>query len=393
MTPQLRFPEFSGEWRVKKLGDVVKLRKKKFDPQKSTESRKDIELDNLSSETGQIIDFVDSKTQKSIKSVFQKNDILYGKLRPYLKKFAKAPWDGVSSSEIWAMYSSELDSNLLLQLVQTKTFNDSVNIQSGSKMPRADWGLVSDTEYAIPQKPEQEKIAEFLTAVDSRIAAGERKLASLTQYKKAVMQQIFSQQIRFKDENGNPYPEWQEKRLGGITDFVNGYTFLSSTYVDGGKYKVITIANVQQGALSADGANRVSSLPSSIQPSQILGLGDILISMTGNVGRVCLVNEENCLLNQRVGKIVPKNVDKDYLYHYLNNPHFVARMVSSGQGGAQDNLSSRDIKNYILSIPCVEEQQKIATFLTTLDARITAETTRLASAKEWKKGLLQRMFV
>ncbi len=392
MTPQLRFPEFTDEWQVKKLGNVVKLRKKKFDPQKSSESRKDIELDNLASETGGVLGYVDSRTQMSIKNVFQKSDVLYGKLRPYLKKFAKAPWDGVSSSEIWAMYSDDINSNYLLQLVQTKAFNDSVNIQSGSKMPRADWGLVSDTEYNLPSKPEQEKIADFLTAVDERIAVGEKKLELLETYKRGVMQKIFSQQIRFKDENGSSYPDWDEKKLSDVLKERNTQTPIS------GEYPLMAFVAYKGVAPKGDRYNReflVSDAKS--KKYKQTQLGDFIYSSnnleTGSIGL-------NLYGSASISPVYSIFEAKDGYSHqflgaYLTRKKFIYQMVRYRQGVVygQWRIHESEFLKIEEKFPCTGEQQKIADFLTTLDDKITAEKSKLTAAREFKKALLQRMFV
>ena len=375
MTPQLRFPEFTDAWQVKRFGDVVKLRKNKFDPQKSIESRKDVELDNLATETGGILGYIDSRTQMSIKNVFQKDDILYGKLRPYLKKFAKAPWGGVSSSEIWAMYSDEIYSDYLLHLIQTKTFNDSVNIQSGSKMPRADWGLVSDTEYDMPSKPEQEKIADFLTAVDERIRLGEQKLAKLEQYKRGVMQKIFSQQVRFKDDNGNPYPDWEEKKLGEVSKIKTGDSDVQDAVADGEYPFFIRSKEVKRS-------------------NKYIYDGEaILIPGEGGIGEIFHYINGKFNYHQRVYKISDfdaKTHGKYVLYFIHQN--FARQANKHSVKATVDSLRLPTFTDFSVSLPCKKEQQKIATFLTTLDDKITAEKSKLTAAKQFKKALLQRMF-
>ncbi len=392
MNPKLRFPQFTYEWQAKSFGEVAKLRKNKFDPQKSAESAKDVELDNLESETGRILGFVDSKTQKSIKNVFLKDDILYGKLRPYLKKFAKAPWNGVSSSEIWAMYSDVLISDLLLQLVQTKTFSDSVNIQSGSKMPRADWNIVKETKCLVPLKPEQEKIAEFLTAADERIAVGEKKLELLETYKRGVMQKIFSQQVRFKDDNGNPYPDWEEKKLSDVLKERNTQTPIS------GEYPLMAFVAYKGVAPKGDRYNReflVSDAKS--KKYKQTQLGDFIYSSnnleTGSIGL-------NLYGSASISPVYSIFETKDGYSHqflgaYLTRKKFIYQMVRYRQGVVygQWRIHESEFLKIEEKFPCTGEQQKIATFLTALDDKIKAEQARLTAAKQWKKGLLQRMFV
>lgn len=243
----------------------------------------------------------------------------------------------------------------------------------------------------IPPMNEQERIVGVIETWDEYLEKIEKLIDLKKMFKKGLMQQIFSQKLRFKDENGQNYPEWQTKKLGEISEFVNGYTFLSGFYVENGKYKVVTIANVQQGKLSTDKINRIDELPSNIQEGQILKTGDLLVSMTGNVGRICLVDEEMCLLNQRVGKLIAKNIDANYLYQSINNKQFINVMVSNGQGGAQDNLSSKDIKSYKIKIPNFEEQQKIADLLSNADNQIKKLELKKQKIELQRKFLIKNL--
>lgn len=279
---------------------------------------------------------------------------------------------------------------------QTLRFNyqkwvTTISTRSGQPGINADeYGKFS---FLVPVIEEQQKITDFLTAVDDKIMSIDKKIKLLKKYKRSVMQKILTQKTRFRNEGGNYYPEWEEKRMSDFSKFVNGYTFLSSTYVEDGDYKIITIANVQQGRLDTDKANCISALPTNIQNEQVLQRGDLLISMTGNVGRVCLVNQDDCLLNQRVGKIVAQDINPNFLYILLNRDSFMSHMIARGQGGAQDNLSSKDIMGYKLDLPSEPEQQRIAKFLTAIDDKIKAEEEKLIAAKEFKSALFQRMFV
>ncbi len=187
--------------------------------------------------------------------------------------------------------------------------------------------------------------------------------------------------------------EWEVKPIGKIATLRNGFAFKSSTYSDNGRYKIITIGNVQAGALFAEDAKTISELPSDIQLHQQLQVGDILISMTGNVGRICRVDIEDCLLNQRVGKFEIHGADIEFFYHILNKDSFRDAMQSRAAGGAQGNLSSSAIEEFTLSIPKQDaEQQKIADCLSSLDELISLEAQRLDALKAHKKGMMQRLF-
>lgn len=248
-------------------------------------------------------------------------------------------------------------------------------------------------KFNIPSLPEQQKIAGFLSAVDEKLQHLNRKKELLQQYKKGVMQKLFSQELRFKRADGTDYPDWEEGTIGDYSKFFNGYIFKSNTYCDEGAYRIITISNVQNGRMTLEQSNRVMDMPKDIRPFQKLNVGDILISMTGNVGRVCKVVEENCLLNQRVGKLVPQDIDVEFFYQTLLQEKFLSDMVAVAQGGAQDNLSMKDIMSFQITVPSINEQQKIADFLSSLDEKIDAVSAQIELTQQFKKGLLQEMFV
>ena len=187
--------------------------------------------------------------------------------------------------------------------------------------------------------------------------------------------------------------EWEQKPLTDVASLKNGYAFKSNDYVDVGPYQIITIANVQSGSLVIESTNKISALPSDIQQHQVLCLGDILISMTGNVGRVCRVTTEGLLLNQRVGKLIPDKISQEFFYQSLQRDQFRNTMQLKAAGGAQGNLSASDIAEYGFSLPLDQrEQQKIADCLFSLDELITAETQKLDALKTHKKGLMQQLF-
>ena len=151
-------------WKHKAFGDVVKLSKNKYDPQKSDKCFPCVELEHLTQETGQIVGSTPASTLGSIKNQFNSGDVIFGKLRPYLKKYAMPNFDGVCSSEIWVFApTKEIINPYLYQFVQTNTFITEANKSAGSKMPRADWEVVSEMQLPLPPLTEQRKIAKILS--------------------------------------------------------------------------------------------------------------------------------------------------------------------------------------------------------------------------------------
>jgi type I restriction enzyme S subunit len=192
---QLRFKDVDGldftDWKYSNIGELINEKSKKYNPDKHNEKLNCIELEHLSQETGELLGYVDGANQKSIKNKFNKGDVLFGKLRPYLKKFLKAPFDGVCSTEIWVLKGKKVTNDFLYQFIQTEQFLTLTNISSGSKMPRADWGIVSSAIVQYPSIPEQTKIANFLTALDDKISYNQTQLSALKQYKQGLLQQLF----------------------------------------------------------------------------------------------------------------------------------------------------------------------------------------------------------
>ena len=179
-----------GEWASEKISKVFTNKSKSFNPLLN-ESLPCIELEHLSQNTGQILGTVNSSDQQSTKNLFEPNSVLYGKLRPYLRKFAKPQFKGVCSSEIWVLTGLKISNDYLFQFVQSEQFTELTNIQSGSKMPRADWNVIADSEIEFPCLEEQTKIANFLSSIDQKIEVVAQQIEQAKTWKKGLLQQMF----------------------------------------------------------------------------------------------------------------------------------------------------------------------------------------------------------
>lgn len=228
---------------------------------------------------------------------------------------------------------------------------------------------------------EQQKIAEILDCATRQVELQEQLVDKLKVQKKALMQKLLT-----------PRPDWQKLKLKNIINFYNGYSFKSETYVKNGAFYVITISNVKDdGFILQEDTSTIEKIPTDIRDYQILRKGDILISMTGNVGRVCKVECDNCLLNQRVGKIeVKKEFDKNFIFYSLQSYSFVEKMKLLAQGAAQDNMSVKDINNYIIYLPRNKEiQSNISNVLSNIDKQIELEQKLLKKYKLRQKTMMQ----
>ena len=158
---RLRFTKPNGtafpDWVEKPFAEIASRARSIFDPTRSDDRPTLVELENIESMTGKIIGESNLVGQVSLKTEFRAGEILFGKLRPYLRKFARPYFDGVCSSEIWVLRGTKTSNAFLYYLVQSSRFNRLANISSGSKMPRSDWATIADSGFELPHPDEQKK--------------------------------------------------------------------------------------------------------------------------------------------------------------------------------------------------------------------------------------------
>ena len=184
--------------------------------------------------------------------------------------------------------------------------------------------------------------------------------------------------------------------LSDIATLKNGYAFQSSKYNALGKWKIITIANVSgERYINDKDCNRIINLPNDIQDHQVLKEGDVLIYLTGNVGRVSLCNVGSYLLNQRVGLLqVAKNVEQEFLYQVLSSHNFENSMIACSQGTAQMNIGKGDVESYVLPYSSnANNIHLVAKILHLYDERIVNELRKLTLLTMQKQYLLVNMFI
>lgn len=185
---------FSGEWRRQPFSDLVSLVKTKFDPKANADDvRECIELEHIAQVSSSLYGSTNTSDAVSTKTAFEKGDVLFGKLRPYLRKYWKADRQGVCSTEIWVFRAkAKVTANYIFQVVQLDSFIEVANKSSGTHMPRADWNVVKDFLIPTPPLDEQQKISTVLTAADQEITTLQQQLDHLKQEKKALMQQLLT---------------------------------------------------------------------------------------------------------------------------------------------------------------------------------------------------------
>lgn len=244
---------------------------------------------------------------------------------------------------------------------------------------------LQNLSFFQPTEKEQAKIAGFLITIDKKISQLNEQHQLMIQYKKGVMQKIFNQEIRFKDDNGKEFGEWEERILEDVSIIIMGSSPKSENYNELGIGLPLLQGN-------ADIKNR-KSCPRNFttEITKECDVGDILMSVRAPVGYVAKAMHDACIGRGIAAIRVKENNNQEFLYQYLIYMEDIWGKFS--QGSTFDSVNSEQIKNLSLFIPCLQEQTKIADFLTKLDDKIEKVALQLEQVKMWKKGLLQQMFV
>jgi len=198
LTGKQRLPGFSGEWEVKRFGDIATPRKDRLDPRKAGAQEFCIELEHIEQGAGRLLGSASTGDQSSLKSIFQAGDVLFGKLRAYLRKYWLADREGVCSTEIWALMAHRrlVTPEFLFQLVTADQFIEAASTAYGTHMPRSDWNVVKNYEVVTPELDEQTAIAAVLSDMDAELAALEARREKTRALKQGMMQELLTGRIR-----------------------------------------------------------------------------------------------------------------------------------------------------------------------------------------------------
>jgi len=265
--------------------------------------------------------------------------------------------------------------------------------QVGSGREGLNFQEIRKFKLFIPSFKEQTKIANFLSAVDDKIAELTQKIALLKRYKKGAMQQIFSQQLRFKDDNGQDFPEWEEKTLGEISNIYDG-THMTPDYQKSGIpfYSVehITSNNFANTKFIAQEVFERENKRVKLEK------GDLLMTKIGDIGTVKYIDWDVEASFYVSLALIKQSEKANFLYvsHYIRTGAFQRELHNRTIHVAfPKKINLGEIGNCIVKLPCEKEQTKIANFLSALDEQINTSQQQLDSSKQYKQSLLQQMFI
>ncbi|MCB4782524.1 MAG: restriction endonuclease subunit S [Sulfurovum sp.] len=367
-------------WRKIELSDVFEISKNKFNPKTTNKNEKCIELEHISQGTGKLLGYTNSSEQQSIKNIFKKNQVLFGKLRPYLKKYWKADFEGVCSTEIWVLDGKSITNDFLFQFIQTEKFNQVANVSSGSKMPRADWKYMAEIPFNIPPLKEQQKIAQILSTWDDAISKQEELIVAKERLKKGLMQRwIISDQ-------------WEMIKLDEILyehkNKSNGKEEVYSVSVHKGLVNQIKHLGRSYSAKDTSNYNLVS-------PHDIVYTKSPTGDFPYGIIKENKTNKE-VIVSPLYGVFSPKNkyvacILDAYFISYIRTNNYLRPLIQKGAKNTMSISNSTFLSRSIKFPKTEQEQQKIAQILTTADKEIELLKSELTAFKEQKRGLMQRL--
>lgn len=394
--------EIPVEWEVKKFGSVAKVRSEKFDPLQN-ENKIYVGLEHIESSTGRLLGIANSNEATSMKSVFKKDDILFGKLRPYLKKYWFANFDGVCATEILPIVANKCFNKFCFYLIQQDKFINYLTSKSfGTKMPRISWKEMSEYLFPIPPLKEQQKIAEILYTVDELIKQTDALIERSKELKKGLMQRLLTKGIGHtefkKTEVGEIPVEWEVKSLKNLGKTYTGLT--GKTKGDFGTGKpYITYKNIFNNYKVDSNFLEYVNVSDNENQNKVK-YGDIFFTMSSEtpdevgMSSVLLDNVEELYLNSfcigyRLNDF--KTLLPEFACYLLRGTKVRRYMKRIAQGSTRYNLSKDEVLKILVALPPLKEQKDISNILMYVDKEILQCELKKQKLQTLKQGLMQKL--
>ncbi len=399
--PKLRFKEFDGDWIKSKLGSEAQFfqgEQVSLDDQCSEYAHGLIKFLRIENFTQKSKDFRYIRYTGSQEKILVEQDIAivrYGATAGFICSGET----GVIANNLFKVSVDNKKINqkyLELVLKSEKTFNYFQAEMSGGAMPALNFKIVGNLDITYSSIQEQTKIASFLSTVDEKISQLTQKHELLGQYKQGMMQKLFSQQIRFKADDGSEFGEWNKFLLGDCVDILTNGLSLDQN-MNGNGFKVTRIETISNFNIDLSRVGYVDT--QSDISSYRLVVGDILfsnINSIAHIGKVVYIDKDYDIYHgMNLLRIqFKKNLDKKFMFYELSQKTFKQHFESiANKAVNQASINQTALKKTELCAPCLEEQIKIANFLSAIDQKIEVVAEQIEQAKTWKKGLLQQMFI
>ena len=391
--PQLRFKGFTDPWEQRKLTEIVN----RVNKSSNSDVLPKVEFEDIVSGEGRLNKDISSKFDSRKGTLFEPENILYGKLRPYLKNWLFSDFEGVALGDFWVFEATDVSvPSFDYYLIQSDDYQKVANDTSGTKMPRSDWKNVSSTGFAIPSKDEQKQIGAFFKQLDDTITLHQRKLAKLKELKQGYLQKLFP-------KNGSKFPQlrfagfadaWEQRKLGEVAEFSKGNGYTKEDLTENGSPIIL------YGRLYTKYKAVINDVDTFVVPKDrsVISKGnEVIVPASGetaeDISRASVVGKSGFILGGDLNVIKPDIlIDSLFLALTISNGSQQKEMAKRAQGKSVVHLHSSDLQQINLLYPKLKEQRKIGTFFKQLDDTITLHQRKLEKLQELKKGYLQKMF-
>ena len=388
--PKIRFLKNKHSWVRSTFEEIAKRRTKSSD----NPDLPRIEYQDILSGEGRLNKELSKNIDCRKGIVFETNDILYGKLRPYLKNWLHPNFNGIALGDFWVLQARNCDSKFLFSLVQSPKFQRVANDTSGTKMPRSDWKTVSQTEFSIPaSNDEQSAIGSLFRTLDDLLASYKDNLANYQSLKATMLSKMFPKagqtvpKIRLDGFEG----EWEVVNLGTLIENydeiisgVSGFPiatssrkglYLQNDYFEGGRTGIDLTLDFHRVPMGYVTYRHMSD--------------DSIFKFNKN-------NFETDVLVSKEYPVFMSNdsSDIDFILYHLNNSRLFLRFSTMQKlGGTRVRLYYKNLITYKLAVPTIKEQQAIGSYFSNLDNLINSQQEKISQLETLKKKLFQDMFV
>lgn len=386
--PEIRFTGFTDAWEQREFSSTVT----RISSVGVKSGLPRVEYEDIVSGRGELNKDIYQKESTKTGIEFDDGDILFGKLRPYLKNWLLADFKGIAVGDFWVFRTNETDNKFIYYLIQTSAYQTAANQSTGTKMPRSDWNVVSKTDFNIPTNiTEQTQISTFFKQLDNLITLHQRKYDKLVIVKKSMLEKMFPKaganvpELRFAGSTN----AWGQRKFSGMYEKVSEKNDLSY-----GTDRIISVANMYFKA------DAYISDEEYLRTYNILKLGDI--AFEGNKSKNFAYGRfvENTIgdgIVSHVFDVFRPIIEYDLLFwkYAINNERLMQSVLirCTKASTMMTNLVASDFLNEKFQFPCLEEQKRIGEFFDCLNNLITLNQRELEKLKNIKESMLERMFV
>ena len=388
--PKIRFLKNKHSWVRNTFEEIAKRRTKSSD----NPDLPRIEYQDIISGEGRLNKDLSKNIDCRKGIVFETNDILYGKLRPYLKNWLHPNFNGIALGDFWVLQARNCDSKFLFSLVQSPKFQRVANDTSGTKMPRSDWKTISQTEFSIPSSnEEQSAIGSLFRTLDDLLASYKDNLANYQSLKATMLSKMFPKagqtvpEIRLDGFEG----EWEVVNLGTLIEnydeIISGASgfpiatssrkglYLQNDYFEGGRTGIDLTLDFHR-------------VPMGYVTYRHMSDDSIFKFNKNNFETDVLVSKEYPVFMSNDSSNI------DFILYHLNNSRLFLRFSTMQKlGGTRVRLYYKNLITYKLAVPTIKEQQAIGSYFSNLDNLINSQQEKISQLETLKKKLFQDMFV